>query len=46
MIKAFPLQFEASELDKIREVASWKGLSIKAFIHEAIQEKIEIELAK
>lgn len=40
-IKTFPLQFTEEYLDKIREVASENGMTIKAFILEAIQDKLE-----
>ena len=40
-IKTFPLQFTEEYLDKIRDAASESGVTIKAFILDAIQRKLE-----
>lgn len=40
-IKTFPLQFTEEYLDKIRDAASESGVTIKAFIMDAIQRKLE-----
>lgn len=41
LIKTFPLQFTEGELEKIRIKAKESGLSMKAYIHKAIREKME-----
>lgn len=40
-IKTYPLQFTEKELKEIKETAQKKGMTIKAFMLEAIQEKKE-----
>lgn len=40
-IKTFPLQFTEEYLGKIREAANESGVTIKAFILDAIQKKLE-----
>lgn len=40
-IKTFPLQFTEDRLNEIREAAHAQGLTIKDFILQAVQEKIE-----
>lgn len=40
-IKTFPLQFTEDRLNEIREAAHAQGLTIKEFILQAVQEKIE-----
>lgn len=45
-IKTFPLQFIESELEKIRKAANDSGMTMKDFMLEAIQEKMEKENKK
>lgn len=40
-IKTFPLQFTEEKLEEIREAAKVNGMSIKAFILAAIDEKMK-----
>ncbi len=40
-IKTYPLQFTEKELEEIRECAKSKGMTVKAFMLEAIKEKKE-----
>lgn len=40
-IKTFPLQFTEEKLEEIREDAKVNGMSIKAFILAAIDEKMK-----
>lgn len=40
-IKTFPLQFTEDNLDKIREAAKKLDMTMKEFILQAIQEKID-----
>lgn len=40
-IKTFPLQFTEEYLDKIRGAANESGVTIKSFILDAIQRKLE-----
>lgn len=42
-IKTYPLQFTEEKLEEIKRIASEKGMNIKAFMLEAIEEKMNKE---